>query len=493
MECMQELRERAAELADLHHVMALLQWDQEVMLPRRAAPERAEQIATMSGIVHRKEVDPRLGELLAAATEQSEGLEVVERALVRKMQRDFDHSTKLPESFVVEFASLTSRALPVWVEARRRDDFASFAPCLAQIVAMSRRQADFLGYAAEPYDALLDLYEEGLTTARVGACFGAIREPLAAMLAGLAGDAAPGAAMPLAEPFRVEEQIRFADRLLAMIGFDFNRGRQDRSAHPFSTGLGGNDQRVTNRYRADSMEFIFSALHEGGHALYEQGVAPELARTPLASGVSLGIHESQSRLWENIIGRSLPFWHHCFGELVQAFPAQFGSMAMEEFVARINMVHPGPIRVEADEVSYNLHVLIRFELEKALLDGDLAVADLPAAWNQRYRELLGVKVGSDAQGVLQDIHWAHGSFGYFPTYTLGNLAAAQIWRAYCRFDPDHDATLARGDFGKVRGWLTEQIYGHGSVYPPGELLLRVTGEELQARYFLDYLGNKFGA
>ncbi len=489
MNIIDHLRARAAELSDLHHVMALMQWDQEVMLPVRAAAERAQQFATMSGIAHRKEVDPALGELIRTAEADGDALSVVDQALVRRMRRDYDQSTKLPEEFVVALSALTSQALPVWVAARKNNDFASFAPLLAKLVAMSRRQADYLGYEKEPYDALLDLYEEGLTAGRVRECFDALRDPLRTMIAKAGGgrDEPPWEG----EMFAVEEQIRFADRMLAMIGFDFDRGRQDRSAHPFSTGLGGCDQRVTNRYSPRSIEFIFSALHEGGHALYEQNVGADLARTPLGAGVSLGIHESQSRLWENIIGRSASFWRHCLPLLREAFPAQFGEMELGRLMRMINAVRPGLIRVEADELSYNLHVLIRFELELALINGELATTDLPAAWNERYRDYLGVAVPSDSDGVLQDIHWAHGSFGYFPTYTIGNLASAQIWHAYCAVDPEHEATIGQGDFGRIRGWLTEQIYRHGSVYPPEELLLRVTGERLNPDYFLRYLKNKF--
>lgn len=466
-----------------------MQWDQEVMLPVRGASERAQQFATMSGIIHRKEVDPALGELLAEAEAAGETLQEVHRALVRKMRRGYEQSTRLPEAFVVELSTLTSQALPVWTEARKNNDFGSFAPLLQRLIEMSRRQADYLGYEEEPYDALLDIYEEGLTAARVGHAFQALQKPLSEMLAAIDPDRQ--ARLDLKKPFAVADQMRFADRLLAKIGFDFDRGRQDRSAHPFSTGLGGNDQRVTNRYHPESIEFIFSALHEGGHALYEQNVGADLARTPLGSGVSLGIHESQSRLWENIIGRSRPFWQHCYPELCAAFPAQFGQVDFDDFMGIINAVHPGLIRVEADELSYNLHVLIRFELERALIGGDLQAKDLPAAWNQRYRDSLGVIVDTDSDGVLQDIHWAHGSFGYFPTYTLGNLASAQIWHAYCLFDQEHEATIANGDFSKVRNWLSEQVYRHGSVYPPNELLLRVTGEELNPEYFLRYLKGKF--
>ncbi|MEJ2032206.1 MAG: carboxypeptidase M32, partial [Deltaproteobacteria bacterium] len=401
-----------------------------------------------------------------------------ELALVRVMRRQYDQSTKLPEEFVTSFSHLTSRALSVWTHARRRSDFSLFAPLLEEVVAMCRRQAEYLGYPEEPYDALLDLHEEGLTTSMVVKMFAGLREPLRDMVRKLR--TVGGRELRFAEPFRQEEQIAFAEKMLAAIGFDFKRGRQDLSAHPFTTSIGHHDHRVTNRYHPHSLEFIFSALHEGGHALYEQNIADSLEGTALDSGISLGVHESQSRLWENVIGRSLPFWEHFYPELRQAFPAQFADLPLSEFVSGLNLVRPGPIRVEADEVSYNLHVLIRFELEKALIDGTLAVRDLPAAWDQRYREDLDVRVDRDADGVLQDIHWSHGSFGYFPTYTIGNLAAAQIWEAYRGFDSETEKTLRRGELAKIRNWLTERIYRHGSIYPPGELIVNVTGKPLDA-------------
>ena len=287
-----------------------------------------------------------------------------------------------------------------------------------------------------------------------------------------------------------QDQILFSEKLLAAIGYDFNRGRQDISAHPFTTSLGHNDRRVTNRFRPDSLEFIFSALHEGGHALYEQGIAEINTTTPLDEGVSLGIHESQSRLWENIIGRSRPFWHQYYPMLQNIMPEQFRDVPLDDFVRYINVVHPGLIRVEADEVCYNLHVHIRFELEKQLIEGTLSVRDLSALWNEKYADYLGVQVDSDANGVLQDIHWAHGSFGYFPTYTIGNLAAAQIWQAYCRFDPDYQQTIQKGELAKVRQWLTDNIYCHGAVFQPAVLMKRVCGEQLTSRYFVDYLKSK---
>ncbi|MEW6218140.1 MAG: carboxypeptidase M32 [Thermodesulfobacteriota bacterium] len=477
-----------AELTDLYGIEALLQWDQEVGLPARAVHDRAQQLATMRTVIHRRETDPELRRLV----EEAQGLDDLpdaDRGLVRLVGRLVRQASLLPEDFVAELARTTSAAFAVWVEARQRADFAHFAPHLATIVALCRQKAELLGFPEHPYDALLDLHEEGLTTRAVTELFAGLGPRLAAMLARAANQ--PRTRLALSPPFTVPLQEAFAERLLARIGFDFQRGRQDRSAHPFSTTIGHHDRRVTNRYRPDSIEFVLSALHEGGHALYEQGISDALARSPLDQGVSLGIHESQSRLWENIIGRSRPFWEGLFPDLVAFFAPRFDGLDLETFLAAINAVAPGPIRVEADEVSYNLHILVRFELEKALVEGSLAVADLPAVWNERYRQLLGVAVDDDAQGVLQDVHWSHGSFGYFPTYTLGNLAAAQFWQAYQEVDPDPNATLRQGQLGRIREWLAAAIHRHGAIYPPDELLRRVTGQPLTTGPFLGYLAGKY--
>ncbi len=457
-------------------------------MPRRAAAVRAQQFATLSTIIHQKEVSEQLGDLLAKA-EAGNGHSVEEQALVRVMRRSYEQKTKLPESFVAELAKLTSQAQVVWTEAREKDDFSLFGRVLEKLVDMARQQTEYLGYEAHPYDALLDLYEEGLATLELEKVFAEIKAPLSNMVAALKEK---GAGLDFAEPFALDAQERFAEHLLNEIGFDFERGCLARSVHPFTTSLGHHDRRVTNRYAAHGLEFIFGALHEGGHALYEQGIADVLAQSHLDTGVSLGIHESQSRLWENIIGRSREFWQSYYPALQKAFPAQFAHCSMDDFYNGINIVRPGLIRVDADEVSYNLHVLIRFELEKALIEGNLHVADLPVAWNEKYRDLLGVDVPSASMGVLQDIHWSHGSFGYFPTYTIGNLASAQIWDQYKRFDPQYQDTLGSGNLGKVKAWLTETIYEHGSIYPPTELLHKISGEPLSATYFLEYLAEKYG-
>ncbi|MFA7348941.1 MAG: carboxypeptidase M32 [Desulfurivibrionaceae bacterium] len=490
MHILAQLKKYSAELVDLHHTLALMQWDQEVRMPRRAAEGRAGQFATLSALAHRREVSPELGALLAEAEAQKESLSVEDRALLRVMRRSYDQNTKLPEEFVAEFSRLTSQAQMAWLEAREQSDFAIFQPLLERLVVLSRQQAEYLGYTAHPYDALLDLHEEGLTTARVEAMFTELQAPLVGMVKRFSGRLAP---LSFGEPFSSSGQEQFAEHLLVAMGFDFSRGCLARSPHPFTTTLGHHDRRITNRYAPRSLDFIFGALHEGGHALYEQGIDERLANSHLDDGVSLGIHESQSRFWENVVGRSRPFWQRFFPELQRSFPGQFAHTELDDFIRGINAVTPGLIRVDADEVTYNLHVLIRFEIEKGLIEGSLEVADLPRVWRDKYRQYLGVEVESDADGVLQDIHWAHGSFGYFPTYTIGNLASAQIWEAYRKHDPAFTQTLAEGNLTKIKEWLVREIHGHGSVYPPEELLTRVTGAPLSARPFLAYLEEKFSA
>jgi carboxypeptidase Taq len=494
MPTLESLQTISSELTQLSHILSLLSWDQEVMMPPAATAGRARQMAVLSTIIHRKMVSDDLRKLLEEAEVLRDSFNARERGLVRVMRRQHDQSRKLPEAFVAEFSSLTSQALPVWAEARRRSDFAVFRPLLEKIVTMCRQKADYLGYAEEPYDALLDLYEEGLLASRVRVLFERLKPFLLTRLRTIADDS-PDTVLA-AKELDIRKQMEFSEKLLRKIGYDFERGRQDQSVHPFSISLGHDDRRLTNRYNPSSFEFIFSALHEGGHALYEQGISAELAGGCLDEGVSLGIHEAQSRLWENIIGRSRFFWQHFYGELQKAFPEPLAHVELEQFYQAINAVRPGYIRVDADEVSYNLHVLVRFELESALFAGSIATADLPGLWQEKYQEVLGLPFAdlpdADAKGVLQDVHWAHGSFGYFPTYTVGNLAAAQFWAAYCRFDPDWQQTVATGNLEKIRMWLRENIYGHGATFTPKELLMRVTGRDLSEEYFEEYIRNKYG-
>jgi carboxypeptidase Taq len=490
MKTLEQLLLRTAELTNLNNILALLQWDQEVMMPPAATADRAGQFSTLSTIIHRKITDPVLGNLLKEAAENAEQLSGKDKALVRLVSREHFRNIKLPEQFVAEFSRLTSKSLPAWVAARKHNDFQIFLPYLEKIVSMSRQKTDYLGYDEHPYDSLLDLYEEGLTSRQLSNIFADLQSDLSEMVQHQGTVLSEtGAEFPFS-PIEEKDQIAFSEKMLAEIGYDFKRGRQDVSAHPFTTSLGHNDMRVTNRYRPDSLEFIFCALHEGGHALYEQGIAQEYEASPLDEGASLGIHESQSRLWENLIGRSRLFWSHYFPVLQQYIPYAFQNVTLDDFIKHINRVQPGLIRVEADEVSYNLHIIVRFELEKELIAGNIRAADLPILWQEKYLAYLNLEVDSAANGVLQDIHWAHGSIGYFPTYTIGNLAAAQIWHKYCLYDPDYKKTLQQGNLKKIRLWLTENIYHHGALYPPAELLRKVCGDPLQSSYFIKYLKNK---
>lgn len=490
MKIIDQLLHRSAELMNLNNIMALLQWDQEVMMPSAATAERANQFSILSTIIHQKITDPVLGNLLKEAADSAEKLSQKDNAIVRILSREHFRNIKLPEKFVAEFTRHTAESLPAWVTARKQNDFKIFQPYLENIVSMSRQKADYLGYEEHPYDSLLDLYEEGLTSAQLDDIFADLQPELTVLVQQKAITLREELADFSFPPILEKDQIAFSERLLAEIGYDFNRGRQDISPHPFTTSLGHNDRRVTNRFRPDSLEFIFSALHEGGHALYEQGIAQEYSTTSIDEGVSLGIHESQSRLWENIIGRSKPFWSFYFSLLQQYIPYSFQDINLDKFVRYINRVQPGLIRVEADEISYNLHIIVRFELEKELLAGNIQVAELPLLWKEKYNAYLNLDVDSEANGVLQDIHWAHSSFGYFPTYTIGNLAAAQIWHSYCCYDTDHEKNLLQGNLQKIRRWLTDNIYRHGALFSPAELLLRVCGEPLASSYFIDYLRNK---
>jgi carboxypeptidase Taq len=490
MTSLDSLRTYSTELFDLQSIIALLQWDQEVLMPRGAVHDRANQVALLTALFHSKQTSAELNTLIEkAAVEISEDSSDADRALVRVMKRSYEQATKLPQEFVVEFSKLTSESVHAWVEARQKSDFNHFKPYLEKVVSMCRQQADMLGYAEHPYDALLDIYEEGLTTADVARVFSELKQPLIELLPKASQKWA--AELILKDHISAYEQEKLCKVIAAYIGYDFNRGRLDTAPHPFMTALGHDDRRITTRYAPDDIWSIFGVMHECGHAMYEQGISSSIARTALDTGVSLGMHESQSRMWENMIGRSKAFWDGAFSTVQEMFPKQYGAMSVEEFYRYCNHVKAGLIRVEADEVSYNLHILIRFEIEKALIEGSLEVKDVCEVWNAKYKEYLGVAVPDDAHGVLQDIHWSHGTLGYFPTYTLGNLASAQIWGAYTRYDSGYEETLRTGNLKKVREWLTEHMYQYGSIYQPKELMQRITGEEMQSKYLIQYLREKY--
>lgn len=486
-----DLKNRLALVQDLRASAAVLEWDQETYMPPGAAEARAHQLATLKTLAHRRFTDESVGALL----EGLDGLveDEFDRALVRVTRRDFERATKLSADLVARFARAKARALEAWKRARRNDDFAHFAPHLREIVDLSIEQAEALGYERRRYDALLDEYEPEATWAEVDTAFRDLRAELVPIVQALAEADPPDDAF-LHRPYDPDRQWNLGLDVLRAFGYDFARGRQDRSAHPFSTAFSVNDVRVTTRIAPDFFPTgFFGTLHEGGHALYEQGIDPALDRTPLASGTSLGIHESQSRLWENLVGRSRPFWRWAYPAVREAFPDALGGVAEEDFYRAVNRVQPSLIRVEADEVTYHLHVMLRFEIESALLDGSLAVADVPAAWNAAMEEYLGLTPETDADGCLQDIHWALGAIGYFPTYTLGTLMSVQLFDAAKRDLGDPNSQFERGEFGPLLGWLREHVHRFGRARSASEILEETTGGPLDAAPWLAYVREKFGA
>jgi carboxypeptidase Taq len=482
------------ELADLGALGALAAWDQNTALPDGAGEVRGQQLATLQGVLHDRATDPRLGALLDGLAEPvaSATFSDADRGLVREAKRTYDHATKLPRELVEEMARVEAGAFEAWRRAKEQNDFASFAPWLTKVVALQREVADRYGYKELRYDALLDLYEPGMTASRLDTLFAGVRDVSVALLRRIQSEGASVDDTCLKGEFPRDKQVALSDTVLRAMGYDFNRGGIAISPHPFTTSFGSPfDVRVTVRPDEHFVQAaLMAAIHEGGHAVYEQGSAPALARTLLAGGASLGAHESQSRLWENAIGRSQAFWQAHYGLVQQAFPEQMGSVDVTTFWRALNKVQPSLIRVEADEVTYNLHIIIRFELEKGLVDGSISVEELPRLWNAKYREYLGIEPATDAEGVMQDIHWTSG-FGYFPTYTLGNLYGAQIYTTLRRDFPDFDARLASGDTAFVLNWLRERMYASGATYQANELMTRVTGEAPDPKYFGAYLNAKF--
>ena len=491
-----ELLRLLREAATLQSVNALVGWDQETQMPPRAAPLRAEQSAILSALVHERRTSPRLGDLLAECeVDPALADDPLATANLREIRRDFDRATRLPPDLVRETAETTTRAMHVWREARERSDFAAFAPWLEKVVALNRRTADAVGWpeGGERYDALLDAYEPGMTTAEITRTFDALRAGLAPLIRAVAESGVrPDTAWQQA-PIPVARQIAFNRALVGKMGFDLDGGRLDESTHPFCEGVGPGDTRLTSRYAEDQfVSALASTMHETGHALYEQSL-PKDQRfgEPLGESASMGIHESQSRMWENLVGRSRPFWEWVLPELRAAFASPvLDALDVETAYRGMNVVQPNLIRIESDEATYNLHIMLRFDLERALLSGDLSVADLPAAWNDRIRADLGLEVPDDARGCMQDIHWSMGAFGYFPTYTLGNLYAAQFWNTLRGALPGLDDDVRRGEFGGLLAWLRENVHAHGRRFTVPELCERITGRRPGHEPLLAYLRAK---
>jgi len=499
MKPIERLRKLDAEAKLLEHIGAALGWDQETYMPSGAIDERADQLAYVETLAHEKATAPEIGRLLdeLGSTEAEPSgpgsLPTIDRAYLRVMRRKYDQATKLPAELVSEMARATSLSQAAWVEARKHNDFKAFAPHLSRMLEYNKKVAACLDPSKKPYDVLLDRFEEGGSEEQVASIFGPLRVELVALLDRIRGkpqiyDSFLRRRCPAAA------QAEASAYFMRALSYDEKRGRLDTTAHPFTTTLGESDVRITTRYVEDFFpSSLFSTIHESGHALYEMGIdpAPEYRRTSLAEASSMAVHESQSRLWENTVGRSLGFWLQHLPALRQIIAPAIDGVGLDEFYRAINKVEPSLIRTEADEVTYGLHVILRFELEGRMLSGDLAVNDLPAAWNEGMRRLLGVAPKNDAEGCLQDIHWPMGSFGYFPSYALGNLYGAQWWDAMKAQGLDPKAAVELGDLGSILSWLRSNVHRSGSMYKPGELVERVTGAPLDPSHFVRYLNDKY--
>lgn len=482
---------KVREIHTFHAIESLLDWDQETFMPRRAASHRAGQLALIAGHAHERLTSDELGRLLGQLEKDTNGADPIRATNIRELRRQFDRAVKIPTRLVQEIARTSSLAKEVWAKARRESRFADFAPHLEQLLDLRRQVADHVGWKTEPYDALMDEFEPGAQAAEVQAVFDKVKAEVVPLVAAVKAAPRQPKRDVLTRLCPQAGQAAFNRRLATAMGFDFDAGRIDISTHPFCSGQTPTDVRMTTRYDEHYLPMsLFGTMHETGHGLYEQGLPVEHTGTPMADAVSLGIHESQSRLWENQIGRSRPFWEHFFPILQAEFPSM-QDVTLADWHFAINTVAPSFIRVEADEVTYNLHIMLRFEIEREMLAGKLAVQDVPDRWNAAMQQYFGLTPPNDAEGCLQDIHWSMGAFGYFPTYALGNLYAAQFCDTARTAISDFDGRLRRGELLPLREWLRSNIHQHGMRYRAGELVQVVTGRPLSHQPFVDYLNAKF--
>ena len=490
-----DLIRRSRERSVLGSCAALLGWDEQTYMPKLGSENRGNQLALLAGLLHDRATDPAIAGLLddAEGSASPDEAGTPAAANVRELRRSYDRQTKLPRSLVEELARATSKAHHDWVEARKTKSFPTLRPALETVFALKRQEAACLDPGGDPYDPLLDEYEPGAKSVDLANVFAALRADLVPLVAAIGASGTRPDVTILRREFPVDRQRVFAEAAAAAFGFDFDRGRLDTTEHPFCTGIGPGDTRITTRFDPRNFsDAFFGVLHEVGHGLYDQGLDPAHHGTPMGEAVSLGVHESQSRLWENLVGRSRPFWAYWFPLAKQVFREALGGVSPEAFYAAVNEVKPSLIRVQADEVTYNLHVMIRFELERALLSGDLPVADLPAAWNAKYTSDLGVTPLDDSEGCMQDIHWSAGLVGYFPTYTLGNIYSAQLFDKASRDLGDLPSALARGDYAGLLAWLREHVHAHGQHYSATELMRRASGAAADHAPLVRTLRSKYG-
>jgi carboxypeptidase Taq len=493
----EELKNRLSAIHDLHMARAIIGWDQHTKMPPKGGEVRAEQLGTLDRFSHELFIDDEIGRLLEEVRdyEQEAGFDSNEGSLIRITRRDYEKAKRVPSELRAEMTRAGAIALPAWIEAREKSDFSIFLPHLKKNLELTHRYIECfegMDYDSD-YDVLLDDFDEGLSADEVRTVFDELKRELVPLIAQIAENADRVDDSSMHGDFPIEGQRAFALVVLERMGFDHESWRLDPTVHPFAMSAGTNDIRLTTRYdETDLGVSLFASIHEFGHGFYESNVDPAFERTSLASVTSMSLHESQSRMWENLVGRGLPMWRYFYPKLQEAFPAQFGDVELETFYGAINKVEPSFIRVEADEVTYNMHIILRFELEQEMLSGDLALEDLPEAWNARMSEYLGIDVPDDAHGVLQDVHWSGGAIGYFPTYSLGNVVSVQLWEKLTAELPDLTSQFERGEFDDLAGWLRENLHQHGRKYTSKEMLERITGGGMDPAPYIRYLKSKMG-
>lgn len=491
-----QLVAKMKEVALLESSAGVLGWEERTYMPPAGAELRSEQLSLLAGLSHEKFVHPSVGDLIRQVEESDlmSDAESIVTANMREIRHDYDKRTKLPKKLVEEMTRVTTLAQGEWGRARKNSDFKAFLPRLEEVIGLVRQSAEAYGYEGEPYNALLDIYEPGAKTEEVAVVFAELRKDIVELL-GRIKDAPKKPNESIVERnYPVEKQKLFSEAVAAAIGFDFNAGRLDVTTHPFCAGFGPGDTRITTRYNPHRInDALFGTMHESGHALYEMGIDKKKHfGMPMSEATSLGIHESQSRMWENQVGRSKEFWTYFFPQAQRIFREALSDVTLDEFYGAINTVKPSYIRVEADEATYNLHIMLRFEMERAIVKGDLKVKDLPGEWNSRFKEYFGMEVDKDSNGVLQDVHWSAGLIGYFPTYCLGNLYSAQFFAKVREEKPDLMEQFSRGEFGGLLSWLRTNIHQHGRRFRAVKLCEKVTGKPLSHKPLMDYMNKKYG-
>jgi len=492
-EKLKKMKQLLGEIADLRAASSIMSWDQLVNMPEGGAKDRGEQIATIEAITHLKATSEEMGLLLDDLKPFQEQLDADsdDARLIKVTRRNYDKQTRVPADFVAEFARVSTVAQSVWEKAKAKSDFESFRPHLEKLVEMRRQYAGFFKPWVHVYDPLLDDFEPGMKTMEVQEIFNQLRPKQVELIRAI-GEKEQVERSFLFLDYSEKAQWDFGMEIITKFGYDWSHGRQDKSAHPFTTSFGLNDVRITTRFKPNYLPTaMFGTMHECGHALYEQGINKKYNRTSLADGASMAVHESQSRMWENLIGRSKSFWVFFYPRLKEIFPNQLDNIDVDTFYKGINAVEPSLIRVEADEATYNLHIMLRLEMEIALMEGSLLVKDAPAVWNQKFKEYLGILPPNDEKGILQDIHWAFGGFGYFPTYALGNLVSAQLWEKMQAELPDLEDLIGKTEFEPVLAWLRKNVHVHGAKYEPQELVQKITGSKITPEPYIRYLEKKF--